>query len=215
MQRESRHRTTVAPTSGPLCCFACIIIEVVCSHLHDMWPLVLLSLESYTVHESSKGSKTASAMIVSPAPTGKSRSQPSKRIRSLSTLVVTEAASGLQPCVKIDISKLVMLTQLDVLKTGRGGGRLILPKRCAFIHPSRASLSSLFRAILSSRFYHIHWQGRFGMCRWSRAFALQCLSRKGHHCRSPVGARAKACTHPTFSRVLVDSSPLEPCLPLA
>lgn len=121
--------------------------------------------------------KTASAMIASPAPTGKSwttRSQPSKRIRSLSTLVVTEAASGLQPCVKIDTSKLVMLTQLDVFKTGRGGGRLILPEEICVHLPCLCLSLSLF----SSRdtvveIYHIHWQGRFGMCRWSRAFALQ------------------------------------------
>lgn len=167
--------------------------------------------------------KTASAMIASPAPTGKSwttRSQPSKRIRSLSTLVVTEAASGLQPCVKIDTSKLVMLTQLDVFKTGRGGGRPILPEEICVHLPCLClslSLSLFLRAILSSRFI-ISIGKVASVCAVGHALShCSCLSRKGHHCRSPVGARAraKACTHPTFSRVLVNSSPLEPCLPLA
>lgn len=102
-----------------------------------------------------KGSKTASAMIASPAPTGKSwttRSQPSKRIRSLSTLVVTEAASGLQPCVKIDSSKLVMLTQLDVFKAGRGRRPSYSSEEICVHLPCLCLSLSFFREILSSRF---------------------------------------------------------------
>lgn len=149
------------------------LLRFACSHLHhNMWPLVLLSLESYTVlDESSRGSKTASAAIASPAPTGKSwttRSQPSKRIRSLSTFVVTEAASGLQPCVKIDSSKLVMLTQLDVFNPG-GAAAVLFFRRD--LHSSALSVPCLCLTLFarhsrSSRLIiPIHWRGRLGMCR--------------------------------------------------